>query len=74
MICNDCGLSKRANDFYKSRNTPTGRALICADCARNRARVTNQALAMLRDRHRDEYLAIRADLMSQPQAKMVPSD
>lgn len=61
-LCNDCSEEKSLFDFYRSKHDPSGRAPICRPCSRRRARMTNRALAILRDRHYQEYLAIRQEL------------
>lgn len=61
--CTECRHEKPARDFYKSKTHRGGRQPICIECSKVRARLTNQALAVLRERHREEYLEIRRDLM-----------
>lgn len=61
--CNDCGKRKALSQYYKGANQPDGLAIICKPCSKERSQVTNRALAALRDRHREEYLLIRAELM-----------
>jgi len=63
--CNDCGRTKKLADFYTSKHDPSGRAPICRPCSRHRARITNRALSMLRDRYYAEYMDIRKSLMTQ---------
>jgi hypothetical protein len=62
--CSTCRLTKPLAEFYRSNDPrdPDGRLRTCASCSKDRANITNRALRILRDRHRDEYLAIRQDL------------
>lgn len=60
--CTDCGKRRVLTKYYHSKNAPDGRAPVCVDCSRLRSRVTNLALAALRDRHRGEYLELRTEL------------
>lgn len=69
--CSDCKHEKPAKEFY--RRSSGGRQPICKDCGKARSRVTNQALAMLRERHRDEYMAIRAELTEAYHAELEAS-
>lgn len=58
--CRDCLEVKPASQFYVGKGRQP--LPICKTCSKARANLTHTALRVLRDRHRDEYLAIRQAL------------